>query len=81
MYNIHMDDKLKKEKFKEIGKRRVNNAVKAISLIGNLGNKAQYSSSQQEREQIIKAIDTAVKQMKLDLQKKNRSTDENFDWT
>ena len=76
-----MDDKLKKEKFKEIGKRRVNNAVKAISLIGNLGNKAQYSSSQQEREQIIKAIDTAVKQMKLDLQKKNRSTDENFDWT
>lgn len=76
-----MDDKLKNEKFKEIGKRRVNNAVKAISLIGNLGNKAQYSSSQQEREQIIKAIDTAVKQMKLDLQKKNRSTDENFDWT
>ena len=76
-----MDDKLKKEKFKEIGKRRVNNAVKAISLIGNLGNKAQYSSSQQEREQIIKAIDTALKQMKLDLQKKNRSTDENFDWT
>lgn len=76
-----MSDKVKNEKFKEIGKRRVNNAVKAISLIGNLGNKAQYSSSQQERDQIIKAIESAVKQMKLDLQKKKRNTDENFDWT
>lgn len=76
-----MNDKVKNEKFKEIGKRRVNNAVKAISLIGNLGNKAQYSSSQQERDQIIKAIESAVKQMKLDLQKKNRNTDENFDWS
>lgn len=76
-----MSDKVKNEKFKEIGKRRVNNAVKAISLIGNLGNKAQYSSSQQERDQIIKAIESAVKQMKIDLQKKKRNTDENFDWT
>jgi len=76
-----MNDKAKNEKFKEIGKRRVNNAVKAISLIGNLGNKAQYVSSQQERDQIIKAIESAVKQMKSDLQKKNRNTDENFDWT
>ncbi|MDC3231036.1 hypothetical protein OAU17_01925 [Acidimicrobiia bacterium] len=76
-----MSDKVKNEKFKEIGKRRVNNAVKAISLIGNLGNKAQYASSQQERDQIIKAIESAVKQMKLDLQKKKRNTDENFDWT
>tara|TARA_B110000444_G_scaffold259717_1_gene304381 strand:+ start:294 stop:524 length:231 start_codon:yes stop_codon:yes gene_type:complete len=75
-----MSDKVKNEKFKEIGKRRVNNAVKAISLIGNLGNKAQYASSQQERDQIIKAIESAVKQMKLDLQKKKRNTDENFDW-
>jgi hypothetical protein len=54
-----MSDKVKNEKFKEIGKRRVNNAVKAISLIGNLGNKAQYASSQQERDQIIKAIESA----------------------
>ena len=76
-----MSDKVKNEKFKEIGKRRVNNAVKAISLIGNLGNKAQYSSSKQERYKIIKAIESAVKQMKLDLQKKNRNTDENFDWS
>ena len=76
-----MNDKAKNEKFKEIGKRRVNNAVKAISLIGNLGNKAQYVSSQQERDQSIKAIESAVKQMKSDLQKKNRNTDENFDWT
>ena len=70
----------KSKKFKEIGKRRVNNAVKAISLIGNLGNKSQYYSTEREREQIIKAIDKAVKQMKVDLQKKNRNVDEAFDW-
>ena len=73
--------KQKTKNLKKLVKRRVNNAVKAISLIGNLGNKAQYVSSQQERDQIIKAIESAVKQMKSDLQKKNRNTDENFDWT
>ena len=70
----------KSKRFQEIGKRRVIKAVKAISLIGNLGNKSHYYSTEKERQQIIKAIDNAVKQMKSDLQKKSRDLDETFDW-
>jgi hypothetical protein len=37
-------------------------------LIGNLGNKSLYDSTLDERKKIIKAINDATTQMKIDLE-------------
>ena len=58
----------KNEKFKRLAVTRVNKALKAIELIGNLGNKALYDSSPEERKKIIRAITDATNQMKFELE-------------
>jgi hypothetical protein len=40
---VTADEKL--AKFKEIGKRRVSNACKALQLIGNLSNRGAYQGA------------------------------------
>ena len=57
----------KQQKFQRLAMNRVNKAIKSIELIGNLGNKSLYESSSDERKKIIKAINDAVAQMKIDL--------------
>ena len=48
----------RRERFIRVGERRINNALKAINLIGNLANKANYEYSQAE----IKKIERALKE-------------------
>ena len=57
----------KQQRFQRLAMNRVNKAVKSIELIGNLGNKSLYESTQDERKKIIKAINDSVAQMKIDL--------------
>jgi len=57
----------KQQKFQRLAMNRVNKAIKSIELIGNLGNKSLYESTQDERKKIIKAINDSVAQMKIDL--------------
>lgn len=57
----------KQQKFQRLAMNRVNKAIKSIELIGNLGNKSLYESTQDERKKIIKAINDSVVQMKIDL--------------
>jgi len=57
----------KQQKFQRLAMKRVNKAIKSIELIGNLGNKSLYESTQDERKKIIKAINDSVAQMKIDL--------------
>ncbi len=57
----------KKQRCQRLAMNRVNNAIKSIELIGNLGNKSLYESTQDERKKIIKAINDSVAQMKIDL--------------
>lgn len=46
----------RRDRFIRVGERRVNNALKAISLIGNLSNKGNYEYSQSEIKRIEKAL-------------------------
>jgi len=57
----------KQQKFQRLAMNRVNKAIKSIELIGNLGNKSLYESTQDERKKIIKAVNDSVAQMKIDL--------------
>ena len=57
----------KQQRFQRLAMNRVNKAIKSIELIGNLGNKSLYESTQDERRKIIKAVNDAVAQMKIDL--------------
>lgn len=46
----------RRERFVKVGERRINNALKAISLIGNLSNKGNYEYSQAEVRKIERVL-------------------------
>ena len=49
------------EKFIRLATRRVNNALKAIQLIGNLSNRSNYDYSAKDVEKIFAALSVEVK--------------------
>jgi hypothetical protein len=53
-------EEAKWEKFRQLATNRVNNALKAISLIGKLSNKRAYSYTKEEAAKICQALDEAV---------------------
>lgn len=46
----------KREKFKELAEKRVNNALKNIQLIGNLSNTNNYEYLEEEVSKIFKTL-------------------------
>ena len=50
----------KKQRFIELANKRVNKALKHISLIGNLSNTNNYEYTQDEVKQIIKALENEI---------------------
>ena len=46
----------KREKFKELAEKRVNNAIKNIQLIGNLSNSNNYEYNNEEVTKIFKTL-------------------------
>ena len=79
-YTIFNIWKKVKTRFKRIAVGRVNKAVKSIELIGNLGNTSLYESTPEDRRKIIKAVNDAVAQMKIELDGKSKKKEGfNFD--
>ena len=70
----------KSERFQRIAKKRVSKAGKALRLVGNLGNKSLYQSTEKERRVILKYLDDAYKQMKKDLESKKQIEVEDFEF-
>ncbi len=70
-----MTDKEKKMvkelKFRELAQTRVNKAIKAIELIGNLSNKNNYSYTDEEVKKIFAAIQKSLSQSKARFNVKN----------
>ncbi len=46
----------KREKFKELAEKRVNNALKNIQLIGNLSNASAYEYDDEDVKKIFRAL-------------------------
>lgn len=45
-----------REKFARLATKRVNSAIKAINLIGNLSNKSNYDYSEEDVTKIFRAL-------------------------
>ena len=50
-----------REKFVRLANKRVNNAIKAIELIGNLSNRSNYDYTQEDVEKILMALNKELK--------------------
>lgn len=50
-----------REKFVRLANKRVNNAIKAIELVGNLSNRSNYDYSQEDAEKIFLALSKELK--------------------
>lgn len=46
----------KRDKFKELAEKRVNNAIKVIQLIGNLSNMNNYEYTEEDVSKIFKTL-------------------------
>ena len=54
----------KRAKFIELAERRTSNAIKAIEIIGHLGNRASYEYNELDVRKIVVALETAVETVK-----------------
>jgi hypothetical protein len=54
----------KREKFIELAESRTRNAIKAIRVIGKLGNKNAYEFTEADVNKIVKALNREIEQMK-----------------
>ena len=65
-----MDER--KKAFIKLAEIRVNNALKAMKLLGNLSNKSNYSYDEPQVRKIISALDSELKSLKVKFQESNK---------
>ncbi|MAI14356.1 MAG: hypothetical protein CMM15_10090 [Rhodospirillaceae bacterium] len=68
---------IKRKKFVELAEKRVINALKSISLIGNLANTNNYKYNEADIRKIIRALSDEVKEVESRF-KTGRSEDKVF---
>jgi hypothetical protein len=65
----------KEERFHKIASARTNKVINDLRLLSNCANKNNYAYSAQEVEQMFKAVDEAVKNMKSSYNSKRSPKD------
>ena len=55
----------KQEKFRKIAAARTNRVINDIRILSNCANKHNYTYTQEEASQILRAIDEAVRDLKI----------------
>lgn len=59
-----MNTNYKKERFIRLAEKRVNNAVKALSLIANLANTSNYEFNSKQIKTMMNVLDREFKDLK-----------------
>jgi hypothetical protein len=54
----------KQEKFKRLAEKRVNELLDKFRLVGNLADKRNYSYSEDQARQIVRAIEEEIKTLR-----------------
>ncbi len=67
-----------REKFIRLAEKRVNNAIKAINLIGNLSNKSNYSYSEADLDKIFSALNSEMKDCRAKFKNSVKDKKNNF---
>ncbi len=68
------ENESRNEKFCRIAENRTNNVLNALRLLGNCANRSNYDYTEQQVEQIFKAVDKAVAEMKSKYSTKKEET-------
>ena len=68
------NEETRNEKFIRLAENRTNNAINCLRLLGNCANKSNYDYTDEQVEQIFKAIDKAVADMKSKFKTKSDDT-------
>jgi hypothetical protein len=55
---------IKQEKFKRLAEKRVNELLDKFRLVGNLADKRNYSYSEDQAKQIVRAVEEEVKTLR-----------------
>ena len=73
----------KSEKFKKLAKKRMDKLLLSIKLVANLSNRFYYDYTDDQKEQIIAAIDKEVKLLKrrFEANVSNTKKEEGFTFT
>ena len=58
-------EETKREKFTRLAESRMNNALKQISLIGNLSNTSAYEYTTQDVDKILRTLRAAVNDLEV----------------
>lgn len=59
----------KREKFEELGEKRMNEAIKKIRLIGNLANRNNYDYTDKHVKDIISTLEAEIQILKSKFKK------------
>jgi hypothetical protein len=71
-------DRDPRKKFLELAERRVEKAATYLKLVGNLGNKSLYESSEDERKKMKKYLRVALNEMEANLDRKPKTERDGF---
>ena len=71
-------DRDRREKFLELCEKRVYKAENALKLVGNLGNKGLYDSSEAERKQMISHLKKSLREMESSLNREQKKKKDGF---
>ena len=55
----------KREKFKQLAESRTSNAIRAIRVIGKLGNKSHYDYTEQDVKKIVAALNREIEALRV----------------
>lgn len=73
-----MDISQKKFRFRKLANKRVNKALKQISLISNLSNKNNYEYTKDEVKQVVEALEEEVKKCKDSFERQLKEIKQKF---
>jgi ribosomal protein L7/L12 len=68
----------KREKFVELAQKRTVNAIKAIRVIGKLGNRSAYDYTDTDVSKIVKALNEEIEALKSRMKSSGRPETINF---
>lgn len=68
----------KREKFKQLAESRTSNAIRAIRVIGKLGNKSHYDYTEQDVKKIVTALNREIEALKVRMGDKTGRDDVEF---
>ncbi len=68
----------RRDKFERLANSRVNKAIKAIRIVGNLSNKNTYEFSDADIQKIFRALDSELKSTRKRFDSSNDSEEPTF---